>query len=74
MDPVALVEEVLDAASLDPVSVETTKLKVLEPLPVDELGLERHSFQYHLSLTVEYWTMRSYFQLHLLKAKRLLTK
>lgn len=40
MDPVALVEEVLDAASLDPVSVETIKLKLLEPLPVNELGLE----------------------------------
>lgn len=43
MDSVALVEEVLDAASLDPVFVETIKLKLLEPVPVDELILEVES-------------------------------
>lgn len=40
VDSVGLVEDVLDAASLDPVSVETIKLKLLEPEPVDELRLE----------------------------------
>lgn len=42
VDSVALVEEVLDAASLDPVSVETIKLELLEPEPEpdDEMRLE----------------------------------